>query len=96
MEPPPGEVPGARVIARKPVGGPAAAARNEAPVTGRAAIPQSGGTTLPGDVRAKMEGQLGADLSGVTVHTGAESAKAADQLAARAFTDGARVHFAPG
>lgn len=63
---------------------------------GGAAIPQAGGSPLPAEVRAKMEPQLGGDLSGVKVHTGAESAKAADGLGARAFAVGQDVHFGSG
>jgi hypothetical protein len=62
----------------------------------RVDIPQEGGAGLPGGVKAKMEGQLGADLSGVKIHTGADSAKAAEGLAARAFTVGQDVHFGGG
>src|SRR5439155_20438463 len=58
-----------------------------------APIPESGGDPLPGEVRKKMEGGLGADLSSVRVHSGAESAGAAEQLGARAFTVGSDVHF---
>jgi hypothetical protein len=43
-----------------------------------------------------MEGELGADLSGVAIHTGSGSAKAADDLGARAMTIGADIHFAAG
>jgi len=43
-----------------------------------------------------MEPQLGADLSGVKVHTGGESADAATQFGARAFTVGQDVHFGAG
>jgi hypothetical protein len=43
-----------------------------------------------------MEGKLGADLSGVKVHTGGESAKAASNFGARAFTVGSDVHFNEG
>lgn len=60
------------------------------------AIPQSGGSDLAGDVRARMEPRLGADLSAVKVHTGAESRAAADELGARAFTVGSDIHFASG
>lgn len=63
---------------------------------GAAAIPQSGGAPLPGQVRAKMEPQLGADLSDVKVHSGGESEKAALKLGARAFTVGQDVHFGAG
>jgi hypothetical protein len=62
----------------------------------RVDIPHGGGSGLPGDVKAKMEGQLGADLSAVKVHTGGASAKAAEGLGARAFTVGQDVHFGAG
>jgi hypothetical protein len=62
----------------------------------RVDIPQEGGAGLPGDLKTKMEGQLGADLSGVKIHAGSASAKAADGLGARAFTVGQDVHFGGG
>ncbi|HEX4460070.1 MAG TPA: DUF4157 domain-containing protein, partial [Polyangia bacterium] len=61
-----------------------------------AAIPKGGGTGLPDTVRKRMEPRLGADLSGVKVHTAGESAAAASQLGARAFTVGSDVHFNAG
>jgi hypothetical protein len=72
------------------------AARDGAGAASGARIPESGGAALGTDVRAKMEPQLGADLSAVRVHTGGESAKAADAYGARAFTVGGDVHFAAG
>jgi hypothetical protein len=59
-------------------------------------IPQDGGSGLPSDLKSKMEGQLGADLSGVKIHTDGASAKAADGLGARAFTIDQNVHFGAG
>lgn len=59
-------------------------------------IPSQGGAALPSDAREKMEGQFGADLSEVKVHTGSKSAQAAKALGAKAVTDGANVHFAEG
>jgi hypothetical protein len=59
-------------------------------------IPKTAGSPLPADVRAKMEPKLGADLSGVRIHTGGESAKAATGFGARAFTVGSDVHFNAG
>jgi hypothetical protein len=56
----------------------------------------TGGAPLPGGVRARMEPQLGADLSGVKVHTDGNAASAASQLGARAFTMGNDVHFGSG
>src|SRR5262249_47005035 len=46
--------------------------------------------------RARFERSLGADLSGVRVHTGAESQAAADAVGARAYTVGKDIHFAAG
>jgi hypothetical protein len=43
-----------------------------------------------------MEKRLGADLSGVKIHTGGESAVAASAVGARAFTVGSDVHFNAG
>jgi hypothetical protein len=54
------------------------------------------GAPLAADVRARMEPRLGADLSGVKVSTSGESANAAGQLGARAFTVGNEVHFGAG
>lgn len=59
-------------------------------------IPKTTGSPLPADVKAKMEPKLGADLSSVKVHTGGESAKAAGEFGARAFTVGHDVHFGAG
>jgi hypothetical protein len=50
------------------------------------------GAPLPTDVRAEMEGAFGAELSDVRVH----QSGAAEQLGARAFTEGSDVHMAPG
>src|SRR5205814_9703109 len=60
---------------------------------GVAKIPESGGAALPSDLRTRMEPQLGADLSDVKVHTGGDSATAAEKLGARAFTTGRDGHF---
>lgn len=59
-------------------------------------IPKGTGGSLSEDVRARMEPQLGADLSNVKVHTGGDSAQAARGLGARAFTVGDDVHFNAG
>lgn len=56
----------------------------------------SSGSALPGDVRGKFESGLGADLGGVRVHTGAESAQAAKAVGAKAYTMGQDIHFAAG
>lgn len=60
------------------------------------AVPETAGAPLEAGLRAKMEGQLGADLSDVRVHDGSESAAAADKLGARAFTRDKDVHFGAG
>ncbi len=56
----------------------------------------SAGSALPDGVRSKFESSLGADLSSVRVHTGAESAAAASAVGARAYTVGNDIHFAAG
>jgi hypothetical protein len=61
---------------------------------GRAAA--SSGEPLPDAVRARFEGSLGADLSSVRVHTGADSAAAADAVGARAYALGSDIHFGAG
>jgi hypothetical protein len=69
---------------------------NRASAGGSASIPESGGNPLAPAVRNRMEGHLGADLSAVKVHTGGESATAAEQLGARAFATGTDIHFGAG
>jgi hypothetical protein len=54
------------------------------------------GAPLADGVRKRLEPQLGADLSGVTVNTSGESAQAAKSLGAKAFTVGQDVHFGAG
>jgi len=61
-----------------------------------AQIPKTAGSPLPTDLRNRMEPKLGADLSGVKIHTGGESAEAATGFGARAFTHGNDVHFNAG
>jgi hypothetical protein len=63
---------------------------------GGAAIPSGGGAPLASGVRERIEPKLGADLSGVRVHTDGAAANAASQLNARAFTVGSDVHFNSG
>ncbi|HEY2745902.1 MAG TPA: DUF4157 domain-containing protein, partial [Polyangia bacterium] len=63
---------------------------------GAAAIPTGAGAALGGGVQGRMERTLGADLSGVRVHTGGDSAEAAEAMGARAFTVGSDVHFGRG
>src|SRR5689334_4246280 len=61
-----------------------------------AAVASTAGSTgapLPADARGRFESSLGTDLSAVRVHTGAESAAAAEGLGARAFAVGQDIHF---
>lgn len=57
---------------------------------------KSSGHTLPSDLRGHFESSLGADLSGVRIHTGGESHDAAAAVRAQAFTVGQDIHFAAG
>lgn len=50
------------------------------------------GKAMPADVRGKMEGAFGMDLSAVRIHEGPQ----APAIGALAFTRGTDVHFAPG
>ena len=56
----------------------------------------SSGSPLRGDVRERFESSLGADLSGVRVHTGAESQAASAAVGAKAYTVGNDIHFGAG
>ncbi|HEX7841408.1 MAG TPA: DUF4157 domain-containing protein [Kofleriaceae bacterium] len=51
---------------------------------------------LPAALRGPFEQSLGADLGGVRVHTGADSAAAASGMSARAFAVGGDIHFGAG
>ncbi len=61
-----------------------------------ASASSSSGSPLPETLMRKFESSLGADLSGVRVHTGAESAAANDAVGARAYTMGNDIHFGAG
>jgi hypothetical protein len=56
----------------------------------------SSSSALPAELRDRFERSTGADLGGVRVHTGAESAEAAAAVDARAFAVGTDLHFAAG
>lgn len=58
--------------------------------------PKAAGSTLPDGVRAGMEASLGADLSGVRVHTGSQADADAQAYDARAYTVGSDITFAHG
>jgi len=54
------------------------------------------GRPLDGPVRADMQARLGADLSGVRVHTGPAADRAARAVASEAFTTGSHLVFRQG
>ena len=56
----------------------------------------SSGAPLPGELQEKFGASLGADLSSVRVHTGAESAGAAHAVGAKAYAVGQDIHFGEG
>lgn len=58
--------------------------------------PSSAGHALDPSLRAEMESHLGADLSGVRLHTSPAAAASANALRARAYTVGQNVVFGPG
>lgn len=57
---------------------------------------KGGGTALPADTQQKMGQTMGADFSGVRIHTGSEAAKLSDNIGAQAFTHGNDVYFNEG
>ncbi|MEW5930936.1 MAG: DUF4157 domain-containing protein [Gemmatimonadota bacterium] len=57
---------------------------------------RGGGQALDGGVRAQMEGAMGADFSGVRVHTDSRADALSQALGARAFTTGRDVFFRQG
>jgi hypothetical protein len=57
---------------------------------------RGGGSPLPDDTRSFMEGSIGADFSGVKVHTGIKSEQLNRSLNAQAFTVGNDVFFGAG
>lgn len=54
---------------------------------------KGGGAPLPSDTRTAMESAIGADFSGVRVHTGTEAAALSSELEAQAFTHGNDIYF---
>ena len=62
----------------------------------RLAVSRGSGGALPDETRSFMEPRLGADFSGVRVHTDAGAAEMAGELAAQAFTHGQDVYMAEG
>ncbi len=60
------------------------------------AAQSGGGQALAAPLRQEMEQGIGADFSGVRIHTGAPAASLNDMLHARAFTHGRDVFFNAG
>jgi outer membrane protein OmpA-like peptidoglycan-associated protein len=60
------------------------------------AAQRGAGQSLDASVRQEMEQGIGADFSGVRIHTGAQAASLNDSLHARAFTHGQDVFFNSG
>ncbi len=54
------------------------------------------GSPLPEELRGRFESSIGADLSGVRIHTGGESAEASSAVGAKAYTTGQDIHFGAG
>jgi hypothetical protein len=54
------------------------------------------GSPLPDTLMRKFETSLGVDLSGVRVHTGGASERAAESVGAKAYTVGNDIHFRAG
>lgn len=58
---------------------------------------QSGsGASLNESTRSEMESKMGADFSGVKIHTGTEANKMSESINAKAFTHGQDVYFKQG
>lgn len=57
---------------------------------------KGGGQALPVETRSAMESSMGADFSGVRIHTGREAASLSDELGAQAFTHGNDIYFNEG
>lgn len=70
--------------------------RQAAMVKRKATAPTGGGSGLDAGLRSRMEKSLGAELSGVRIHTDGGAAERSEQLGARAYTEGADVHFGAG
>ncbi len=63
---------------------------------GKLTSSKGGGAPLANDTRSSMESAIGADFSGVRVHTGHHAAGLSDQIGAQAFTHGSDVYFNSG
>jgi len=91
---PPPEGPGDGGPVQADEGGGAPATPDDAPTPSPS--PASGSEPLPPGIRAKFESSLGADLRAVRLHSGPDSAEAAEAIGALAFTEDQDIHFADG
>lgn len=57
---------------------------------------KGGGSTMDENTQAEMETGIGADFSGVRVHTGADAVQMSSDVGARAFTHGNNIYFNQG
>lgn len=57
---------------------------------------KGGGSALSGSVKSGMESGIGADFSGVRIHTGSQATTMSNQIGARAFTHGNDIYFNEG
>ncbi|WP_211221696.1 eCIS core domain-containing protein [Spirosoma panaciterrae] len=57
---------------------------------------KGGGSALPEAARQQMERSMGADFSGVRVHTGSSAVQMSQELNAQAFTHGNDIYFNSG
>ncbi|WP_262490640.1 eCIS core domain-containing protein [Neolewinella marina] len=64
--------------------------------SGQLRASKGGGAQLPATTRSSMESAIGADFSGVRVHTGSHAAALSDQIGAQAFTHGSDIYFNSG
>ncbi len=57
---------------------------------------KGGGDSLESGIQREMEHKIGADFSGVNIHTGSSSVQMSRELGAKAFTVGNDIHFNRG
>src|SRR5579863_2189330 len=57
---------------------------------------KGGGSPLPAGTREQMESSMGADFSGVRVHTDSQAAEMSSSIHAQAFTHGGDIYFNSG
>lgn len=84
---------GQRPVQREPA---ETAAPPDLDTSGVAGVERSSGSPLEPSVRRTMEARFGYDFRGVRIHDDARGASAARGVAARAFTVGPHIGFAPG